>query len=143
MTTKRITLLIVIVVACGILFLTFQGPAETKELTLKAQSLLERIGIHIEEKPLRHYIHYALYFILGLAICALCLTKEWKLKAGALIGCGIGLVDEGIKVFLPTREFDVTDLMRDFVGVAIAVVILTVVMKIKHSRETEDKGQEK
>lgn len=35
-----------------------------------------------------------------------------------LIGCGIGLIDEGIKGLLPTREFDVVDLVKDWVGVA-------------------------
>jgi len=125
------TLLVVIVVACGILLLTFQSPAETKELTLKAQGLLEQIGIHIEEKPLRHYIHYVLYFLLGLAICALCLTKEWSLRMGLLVGCGIGVVDESLKVLLPTREFDVTDLMRDFIGVAVAVGIIVLIRRVR------------
>lgn len=130
--TKRwISLLVVIVVACGILFLTFQGPTETKELTQRAQGALEQIGIHVEEKPLRHYIHYVLYLLLGLAICVLCLTKEWNLKTGALIACGIGVVDEGIKVFLPTREFDITDLFRDFIGVAVAVGIAMLIRRVK------------
>lgn len=129
MTKRWISLLVVIVVACGILFLTFQGPAETKELTQRAQGALEQIGIHVEEKPLRHYIHYALYFGLGLAICVLCLTKEWNLKTGALIACGIGVVDEGIKVFLPTREFDITDLFRDFIGVAVALLLMSALRK--------------
>lgn len=38
-----------------------------------------------------------------------------------LIGCGIGLIDESIKVLLPTREFDFVDLVKDWVGVAVAV----------------------
>lgn len=128
---KWITVLAVIAVATGILYLTFQGPAETKELTQKAQMLLEQIGVHVEEKPLRHYVHYALYLILGLAMCVLCLTKDWKLSVGMLIGCGIGVIDECIKVLLPTREFDVTDLMRDFVGVAVAMGIAALMRKVK------------
>ena len=36
-----------------------------------------------------------------------------------------------IKVLLPTREFDVTDLMRDLVGVAVAVGIAAMVRKIR------------
>ena len=71
------------------------------------------------------------YFILGLAVCALCLTKDWKLSVGMLIGCGIGVIDEGIKVLLPTGEFDVTDLMRDFVGVAVAVGIVMLIRRVK------------
>ena len=44
------------------------------------------------------------------------------------LGCGFGLLDEGIKVFFPTREFEVVDLMKDWSGVALgaaAVQILT------------------
>lgn len=128
---KWITVFVVIAVATGILYLTFQGSAETKELTQKAQGVLEQIGIKVEDKPIRHYVHYALYFVLGLAVCALCLTNNWKLSVGLLIGYGIGVIDEGIKVLLPTREFDVTDLMRDFIGVTVAVGITALMRKVK------------
>ena len=33
------------------------------------------------------------------------------------------MIDEGIKVLLPTREFDVKDFMRDFVGAAVGIVV--------------------
>lgn len=68
--------------------------------------------------------------LLGLAMCVLCLTKDWKLSVGMLIGCGISVIDEGIKVMLPTREFDVTDLMRDFVGVAVAMVLVAMISRL-------------
>ena len=42
----------------------------------------------------------------------------------------IGIVDESLKVLLPTREFDVTDLFRDFIGVAVAVGIFAITKKI-------------
>lgn len=138
---KWITVLAVIAVATGILYLTFQGPAETKELTQKAQRVLEQIGIHVEEKPLRHHVHYALYLILGLAMCVLCLKKDWKLSVGMLIGCGIGVIDEGIKVLLPTREFDVTDLMRDFVGVAVAMVLVVMISRLLRKDVTESESK--
>lgn len=48
-----------------------------------------------------------------------------------LIGCGIGILDEGVKVLLSTREFDVTDLMRDFVGVLLAVGIVVLIRRVK------------
>ena len=43
---------------------------------------------------------------------------------GAAIGCGIGVVDEGIKVLLPGREFSTGDLIRDFIGEGIAVLVV-------------------
>ena len=40
------------------------------------------------------------------------------------VGCCIGLIDESIKVLLPTREFDFVDLVRDWVGVVAAVGLI-------------------
>lgn len=40
-----------------------------------------------------------------------------------LIGCGIGLLDEGIKVILPTREFDVVDLVKEWAGHIFSILI--------------------
>lgn len=36
------------------------------------------------------------------------------------VGCCVGLVDESIKVLLPTREFDFVDLVKDWVGIGLA-----------------------
>ena len=33
-----------------------------------------------------------------------------------MAGCGMGLLDETVKVFLPGREFGTGDLVSDFVG---------------------------
>ncbi len=35
----------------------------------------------------------------------------------------IALIDEGIKILLPTREFDVVDLLKDWIGIGLASVI--------------------
>ncbi len=45
------------------------------------------------------------------------------------VGCCAGLIDEGIKVLLPTREFDFVDLVKDWVGVAIAVLMIWLVKR--------------
>lgn len=45
------------------------------------------------------------------------------------MGCCVGLIDESIKVLLPTREFDVVDLVKDWVGVAIAVIVIWLVKR--------------
>ena len=51
-------------------------------------------------------------------------TFEWKLWATLLAGYTAGLLDEGIKVILPTREFDSGDLVRDVIGISIAVLLI-------------------
>ncbi len=48
-----------------------------------------------------------------------------------LRGNGGGLMDEAIKILLPTREFDAVDLVKDCIGVAIAVGIVILIRKGK------------
>lgn len=40
------------------------------------------------------------------------------------IGAGVGLIDESIKVLLPTREFDVVDLVKNWIGMAAAMLVI-------------------
>ena len=40
------------------------------------------------------------------------------------VGAGVGLIDESIKVLLPTREFDLVDLLKDWIGVAMAMLVI-------------------
>ena len=49
------------------------------------------------------------------------------------VGCCVGLIDEGIKVLLPTREFDFVDLVKDWVGVAVAIGMIA----LKNRRTVE------
>ena len=44
-----------------------------------------------------------------------------------MLGCGFGALDELIKIVLPTREFGGVDLIKDFIGVWVAVVIVYLV----------------
>lgn len=126
---KWIATIVVLVVIAGIIYLTLQSPEDTGALTKTTQQYLSSFGINVGLKPLRHYIHYLLYFILGIAVCNLCVIKNWKLRIGVLLGCGIGILDECLKIWLPTREFDAFDLLRDFVGVVIAALLTMLIRK--------------
>ena len=44
-------------------------------------------------------------------------------------GCCVGLIDESIKVLLPTREFDFVDLVKDWVGVAAAMLVIWLIKR--------------
>ena len=46
-----------------------------------------------------------------------------------VVGCCVGVVDEGIKVLLPTREFDLFDLVKDWIGMAIALLLMSALRK--------------
>ena len=128
---KWIATIVVLVVITGIIYLTLQSPEDTGALTKITQQYLSSVGINVGLKPLRHYIHYVLYFILGIATCNLCAVKNCKLRIGVLLGCGTGVLDECLKIWLPTREFDVFDLIRDFIGVVVAALLSVLIRKIK------------
>ena len=97
---------------------------------------LGNIGIQVEYKSLRSNIHILEYFIVGLAVCGYCRSRGWKNWVGMIAGFGIGVVDECVKTLLPGREFSTGDLVRDFIGVAMAVVVSIAVGKIKSRGET-------
>ena len=54
----------------------------------------------------------------------------WKKWIGVVIAVFFGLMDETIKIYLPTREFGGIDLVKDIVGVGVAFGIVMVVYLI-------------
>lgn len=108
-----------------VLFFTFQNPEKSRILSESVRMWLGNIGIQVEYKSLRSNIHILEYFIVGLAVCGV-VRRNWL---RIVIGCGIGVIDEGIKAPLLGREFEVRDLKRNFIGVITAVVLVSVITK--------------
>lgn len=108
----------------GIVVLTCQTPEQTKALSDGLRDWLNGHGLTVLSKDLRKNIHVIEYFIFGIVLGLFGHTFEWKLWATLLAGYTAGLLDEGIKVFLPTREFDSGDLVRDVIGISIAVLLI-------------------
>jgi VanZ family protein len=78
----------------------------------------------------RRLAHIPEYFLLGLSVYGLCinLASQRHLWVKALLACLIiSLTDEVIKGFLPTREFDIVDMLFDFAGYFSAIFIVGVV----------------
>lgn len=113
------------------LFFTFQNPEKSRILSETVRMWLEKIGIQVEYKSLRSNIHILEYFLVGLAACGFCRSRGWRVWIGAVIGCGIGVVDESFKVLLPGREFEIYDMFKNFLGVLIAVSITFVAKRLK------------
>lgn len=128
---KKTAAIFLILALLMVLFFTFQNPEQSRDLSEAVRSWLESIGIDVEYKSLRSNIHILEYFIVGLAVCGYCRSRGWKVCIGALIGCGIGVVDEGIKVLLPGRELEIYDLLKNCLGVFIAVSITVVAIRLK------------
>ena len=130
---KKTAAIFLILALLMVLFFTFQTAEGTTSLSETVRMWLENQGLMIEAHALRSNIHILEYFILGLAVLAFGVSRGWKLSTCVIIGCLIGLIDEGIKVLLPTREFDVVDLVKDWVGVVVAVGMIA----LKNRRTVE------
>ncbi len=115
--TKKTTATILLILAVAmVLFFTFQDAEGTTRLSESVRQWLEGYGIKAESHALRSNIHILEYLVVGLAVLAFGASRGWKV-ATCIIVCGaIALLDESIKVLLPTREFDVVDLIKDWIG---------------------------
>lgn len=122
---KKTAAIFLILALLMVLFFTFQNPEKSRILSESVRMWLGNIGIQVEYKSLRSNIHILEYFIVGLAVCGV-VRRNWL---RIVIGCGIGVIDEGIKAPLLGREFEVRDLKRNFIGVITAVVLVSVITK--------------
>ena len=124
---KRVYGILLIAAALTILLLTLQDAAGTVKLSEGLRLWLERFGLKSDFHSIRSNAHLVLYFLFGIVLCLYGRECGWRWWVVILIGCGIGLIDESIKVLLPTREFDVVDLVKDWVGIAMAVGVVMLI----------------
>lgn len=119
------------IMIAGILYLTFQSPEQTTRLSESARIWLKNHGWEMTPKQIRSCVHIPMFFLLGLAVFIFGHMMKWKWYVSLLMAISIGLLDEGIKVFLPTREFDFRDLFKDFSGIGIAGMLTFLLFRIK------------
>lgn len=131
---KKIVYGILLVAAVlTILLLTFQDAAGTVKLSEGLRLWLERFGLKSDFHSIRSNAHLVLYFLFGIVLCLYGRECGWSWWAILAMRCCVGLIDEGIKVLLPTREFDVADLVKDWVGVVVVVGMIA----LKNRRTVE------
>ena len=118
---KRVYGIMLIAAVVIIMLLTLQDSAGTVKLSESVRLWLERLGVMMTFHSIRSNAHLALYFLFGIVLCLYGWECGWSWWVILLAGASVGLIDESIKVLLPTREFDVVDLIKDWVGVAVAV----------------------
>lgn len=132
---RRITIIlsgiIVVAMIAGIFFLTFQSPQQTIKLSETVRIWLKNMGWELTPKQIRSYVHIPMFFLLGLTIFFFGRAMRWKWFVSLLFAMSIALVDEGIKVLLPTREFDYKDLLKDYLGIGISGILFIVSLIIK------------
>ena len=126
---KRVYGILLAAAVIAILLLTFQDSAGTVRLSEGLRLWLERFGIHSDFHSFRSNAHLVLYFLFGLILSLFGRECGWRWWVILVVGCCVGVVDEGIKVLLPTREFDLFDLVKDWIGVVAAMLVIWITEK--------------
>lgn len=85
---------------------------------------MNSMNITVSEKLLRSNAHIIEFLILGVFLSLYGIDTNKNMTTIVIYGFGLGLVDELIRVFLPTREFELVDLLKDWLGIVIAVFIV-------------------
>ena len=113
------------------LFLTLQSPQGTVRLSEGLRLWLEQFGFFSDFHSIRSNAHLVVFFVFGVFLNLFGQECGWSWWVILAVGCGVGLIDEGMKVVLPTREFDFVDLVKDWVGVAAAMLVIWLTKGIK------------
>lgn len=121
---KILTVMLLLIVAGAVLYLTFQSPQETTSLSEAFREKAMLIGYKGGSIRFRSDIHLVEYFIVGIAVAVFGIVMKYPVWIPGVMGCGFGLIDECIKILLPTREFDAVDLIKDCAGVWLAVAVV-------------------
>ena len=127
---KRVYGILLIAAALTILLLTLQDAMGTVKLSEGIRLWLEQFGIHSDFHSFRSNAHLVVYFVLGLILSLYGKEAGWRWYVVLAVGCGFGLLDEGMKIWLRTREFDAFDLMKDWIGVGIAIGVMTIMERL-------------
>ena len=120
---KKVNGILLLATVVAILLLTLQDAEGTVKLSEGLRLWLERFGLKSDFHIIRSNAHFVLYFLFGIVLCLYGRECGWNWWVILAVGCGVGLIDESIKVLLPGREFSTGDLVRDFIGVAMATIV--------------------
>lgn len=109
-------------------YLNIQSQQKTIELSNKVRDILINTLFINNPEFVRRYIrkigHFLEFLILGLVTYPILKTKS-------LIICPlISLIDQSLKIIIPSRHFDITDLPIDFIGYALGISLTYIVSKL-------------
>ena len=126
--------ILLICVIATMLFLTFQDSAGTVKLSEGIRIWVEQFGIKTDFHSFRSNAHLVVYFVFGIVLSLFGREHGFKWWIVLLVGAGFGLIDESLKVLLPTREFEASDLIRNWIGVSMSILVTQIIQKIKRNR---------
>lgn len=156
---KKYWVILPVLVLAAILYLTFQSGSDTSSLTLDVKEglvdFLESLGIPrivlvhrwwFDFSNFRKLAHTVEYFVLAITITIvlLSLRKKNAFFIAFLSSLCISLIDQSIRIFLPTREFSGIDLLFDLAGYGAGVaVVLIIVLLYRGLKRIIKKRREK
>lgn len=135
MNRKVITAILQILTIGSVLFLALQGPQETTALSSRIWQWAKKLGYSETHLQFRSDFHIIEYFIVGIVAIFFCTAMGWKPWTGFLAACLFGLLEETLKNFLPTREFSKVDVFKDFLGAALALLLILIISSV-HKRKS-------
>ena len=124
MENRKLWLLFSAALISIIIYLTFQNRNSTESLSNSIKSWFNSIGINVSGKQLRSNAHIVEYCLLGVALSKYALASNNKIRWVIYVGFCLGLIDEMARVFIPTREFELIDLVKDWIGIVFGVIIV-------------------
>ncbi|MCR5669623.1 MAG: VanZ family protein [Butyrivibrio sp.] len=134
----------ILAVVGGIFYLTFQSPEDTTMVSRTAHDVIVKYfpeGFMREiadSQKFRTILHGPLYFLLGMVV-KICVKRFW---AAVGICAAVGLADETVKIFLPTREFGIIDLGFDLLGFMIGIGMVALVGWIINKVKQKNGGRD-
>ena len=135
MTKKIITGALLLFILSAVLFLALQGPQDTTGLSQAFYQKAKALGYRGTHEQFRSDIHLPEYFLVALAAILFCKAMGWSPWIGAAGACLFGLMEETLKIFLPTREFGPRDLLMDVLGAALALTLILLLTALKSRKK--------
>ncbi len=166
--TKKIFIIILIIIWCAVIFTLSSMPSdesnekskgtinEAIEKTLEVTNGAKITDKHPSErkmnsvidklnKPLRKCMHASVYFMLAILLFIGLKTfkiKGWKLSILPIIGCFIyACTDEFHQLFVDGRSSQFTDVLIDTTGAVISVIILNIIVVIVNKIKTKNSSK--
>ena len=126
---------LLVVVLIVLLLLTIQSAMASYQLS---DTIMSWFGIkNSKASEFRALAHIPLYLIICLVL--LWFGKTHGIKSWYMISTGVilGVSEEVAKHFVPTRDFDLIDIVMDMIGVCLAALIMLLVTYIKRNTSSQ------
>lgn len=92
----------------------------------------------IDYSQIRKLAHIAEYFLLGASAMLLFRKSEYAFLKAIGVCAAISFSDQFIKLFIPGREFDWTDLPYDAAGYLLGILLVLLILMIRAGRRQNE-----